>query len=136
MKHSWQQSTVSIDLTGALKPSKTKLNITTKSHSLFFVYGLFLLVFSFVLRFAVNCFLCIHISELLMTKTVDCFVVGHWALSHNKLTERHVSRHMTNLIDVQMEEDGYPQDMYECFIQTSWKEGDLVLDIGSENGNI
>lgn len=74
-------------------------------------------------------------KELLMTKTVDCFVVGHWALSHNKLTERHVSRHMTNLIDVKMEEDGYPQDMYECFIQTFSKEGDLVLDIGSENGN-
>ena len=71
-----------------------------------------------------------------MTKTVDCFVVGHWALSHNKLTERHVSRHMTNLIDVQMDEDGYPQDMYECLIQTFSKEGDLVLDIGSENGNI
>ena len=53
-----------------------------------------------------------------MTKTVDCFVVGHWALSHNKLTERHVSRHMTNLIYVQMDEDGYPQDMYECLIQT------------------
>lgn len=42
---------------------------------------------------------------------------------------------MTNLIDVKMEEDGYPQDMYECFIQTFSKEGDLVLDIGSENGN-
>ena len=72
-----------------------------------------------------------------MTKTVDCFVVGHWALSHNtELTERHVSRHMTNLIDVQMDEDGYPQDMYECLIQTFSKEGDLFLDIGSENGNI
>ena len=60
----------------------------------------------------------------------------YWALSYNNLSERHGSRHMTNLIDVQMEEDGYPQDMYECFIQTFAKEGDLVLDTGSENGNI
>ena len=48
----------------------------------------------------------------------------------------YVSTHMTNLIDVQMDEDGFLQDVYECFIQTFSKAGDLVLDNGSENGNI
>ena len=51
MKHSWQQWTVSIDLTGALKPRKTMLNITTKSHGLFFVYGLLFLEAFFPLLF-------------------------------------------------------------------------------------
>lgn len=69
-----------------------------------------------------------------MSEIVECFVVGHWALSHKKLTERHVSQHMANLVDVEMEPDGFPQELYECFIQTFSKEGDLVLDIGSENG--
>ena len=50
----------------------------------------------------------IHLSDLLMSEVVDCFVVGHWALSHKKLTERHVSGHMGNLVDVRMEVDGYP----------------------------
>ena len=58
-----------------------------------------------------------------MSKIVDCFVVGHWALSHKKLTERHVSGHITNL-----------DELYETLVQTFLKGGDLVLDIGSENG--
>jgi len=69
-----------------------------------------------------------------MSEIVDCFVVGHWALSHKKLTERHVSGHIANLVDVTMEVDGYPQELYECLVQTFSKAGDLVLDIGSENG--
>lgn len=63
--------------------------------------------------------------------------MGHWALSHKKLTKRHVSGHITNLVDVEMgadDSDGYPQELYETLVQTFSKEGDLVLDIGSENG--
>ena len=54
---------------------------------------------------------CICFSDLLMTEIVDCFVVGHWAVSHKKLTERHVSRQMTNLVDVEVEVDGYPEEL-------------------------
>ena len=77
---------------------------------------------------------CICFSDLLMTEIVDCFVVGHWAVSHKKLTERHVSRQMTNLVDVEVKVDGYPEELYESIIKTFSKEGDLVLDVGSENG--
>ena len=73
-------------------------------------------------------------SDLLMTETVDCFIVGHWALSHKKLTERHVSGHI-NLVDVEMGVDGYPQELCKCFKQTFSKEGDLIRDIVSENAS-
>ena len=75
-----------------------------------------------------------YLSDLLMSEVVDCFVVGHWALSHKKLTERHVSRQITNLVEVEMAGEGYPQELYETLIQTFSKEGDLLLDIGSETG--
>ena len=68
---------------------------------------------------------------------MDCFVVGHRALSHKKLTKRHVSGHIANLVDVEMaadDSDGYPQELYKTLVQTFSKEGDLVVDIGSENG--
>ena len=45
-----------------------------------------------------------------MTDVVDCFIVGHWAVSHKKLTERHVSRYMENLVDVDVGIDGHPKN--------------------------
>ena len=30
---------------------------------------------------------CLYLSGVLMSEIVDCFVVCHWALSHEKLTE-------------------------------------------------
>lgn len=47
-----------------------------------------------------------------------------------------MSRHMTNLVDVEMGVDGHPEGLYESIIKTFSKEGDLVLDIGSRNGNL
>ena len=51
-----------------------------------------------------------------------------------KLTEMHVSRQMTNLVDVEVQVDGYPEELYESIIKTFSKEGDLVLDVGSGKG--
>lgn len=76
---------------------------------------------------------CICFSDFLMTEIVDCFVVDHWAVSQKKLTEMHVSRQMTNLVDVELQVDGYPKELYESIIKTFSKEGDLVLDVGSGN---
>ena len=51
-----------------------------------------------------------------------------------KLTEMHVSRQMTNLVDVEVQVDGYPEELYESIMKTFSKEGDLVLDVGSGKG--
>jgi len=76
---------------------------------------------------------CICFSDFLMTEIVDCFVVGHWAVSQKKLTEMHVSRQMTNLVDVEVQVDAYPEELYESIVKTFSKEGDLVLDVRSGN---
>lgn len=73
--------------------------------------------------------------DLLMTEVVDCFVVGHWAVSH-KLTERHVSRATTNAIEVLRSSSHQPQELYEWLITSFSKEGDLILDLGSGNGKL
>ena len=80
--------------------------------------------------------MCICLLDLLMTEVVDCFVVGHWAVSHNKLTDRHVSRPATNVIEVARESLFQPKELYESLITTFSKEGDLILDIGSGNGKL
>ncbi|XP_068733320.1 uncharacterized protein [Montipora capricornis] len=74
-------------------------------------------------------------EDLLMTEVVQCFLVCHWAVSYNKLTERHVSRAATNVIEVIRDGSCQPRELYESLIETFSKEGDLVLDIGSANGN-
>lgn len=74
-------------------------------------------------------------EDLLMTEVVECFVVCHWAVSYNKLTERHVSRAATNVIEIIRDGSCQPRELYESLIETFSKEGDLVLDIGSANGN-
>ncbi|XP_067050069.1 uncharacterized protein [Acropora muricata] len=74
-------------------------------------------------------------EDLLMTEVVECFVVCHWAVSCNKLTERHVSRAATNVIEVIRDGLCQPRELYESLIETFSKEGDLILDIGSANGN-
>ena len=51
-----------------------------------------------------------------------------------KPTEMHVSRQMTNLVDVEVQVDGYPEELYESIIKTFSKEGNLVLDVGSGKG--
>ena len=77
----------------------------------------------------------VHI-DLLMTEVVECFVVCHWAVSYNKLTERHVSRAATNVIEIIRDGSCQPRELYESLIETFSKEGDLVLDIGSANGKL
>ena len=74
--------------------------------------------------------------DLLMTEVVECFVVCHWAVSCNKLTERHVSRAATNVIEVIRDGLCQPRELYESLIDTFSKEGDLILDIGSANGKL
>lgn len=74
--------------------------------------------------------------DLLMTEVVECFVVCHWAVSCNKLTERHVSRAATNVIEVIRDGLCQPRELYESLIETFSKEGDLILDIGSANGKL
>ena len=54
---------------------------------------------------------CICLSDLPMTEVVEFFVVGHWAVFHKKLTERHVSRNMKNLVDVEMRVTGQRKDL-------------------------
>lgn len=72
-----------------------------------------------------------------MTEVIDCFVVGHWAVSDKKLTDRHVSRNTTNFIEVEKESvQGHPKELYSNLVATFSKEGDLVLDIGSGNGKL
>lgn len=41
---------------------------------------------------------------------------------------------MTNLVDVEVQVDGYPEELYESIIKTFSKEGNLVLDVGSGKG--
>ena len=60
----------------------------------------------------------------------------HWAVSYNKLTERHVSRAATNVIEIIRDGSCQPRELYESLIETFSKEGDLVLDIGSANGKL
>ena len=76
------------------------------------------------------------ILDLLMTEVVECFVVCHWAVSCNKLTERHVSRAAINVIEVIRDGLCQPRELYESLIETFSKEGDLILDIGSANGKL
>ena len=71
-----------------------------------------------------------------MTEVVECFVVCHWAVSCNKLTERHVSRAAINVIEVISDGLCQPRELYESLIETFSKEGDLILDIGSGNGKL
>ena len=77
---------------------------------------------------------CICFSDFLMTEIVDCLVARHWAVYQKKLTQMHVSRKMTNLVDVEVEVDGYLKELYESIIKTFSKNGDLILDVGSGNG--
>ena len=77
--------------------------------------------------------------DLLMTEVVECFVVCHWAVSTvlcNMLTERHVSRAATNVIEVIRDGLCQPRELYESLIETFSKEGNLILDIGSANGKL
>ena len=69
-----------------------------------------------------------------MTKVVDAFVVGHWAVSR-KLTNRHVNRPTTNAIEDSTEGKYHGADVYNSLIGTFSQEDDLILDIGSKNGN-
>ena len=78
----------------------------------------------------------IYFSELLMTEVVDCFVVGHWAVSSNKVTDRHISRPATNMIEIEKSGQWQPEGLYESLVTTFSQEGDVVLDIGSRNGKI
>ena len=56
--------------------------------------------------------------DLLLTEVVECFVVCHWAVSFNKLTERHVSRAATNVIEVIRDDLCQPRELYESLIET------------------
>jgi len=70
-----------------------------------------------------------------MTEVVNSFVVGHWAVAR-KMVDRHVSKHTTNVVSVESEEaDKQPKEVYEHLLSTFSKEGDLILDIASGNGN-
>lgn len=74
-------------------------------------------------------------KDLLMTEVVNSFVVGHWAVAR-KMVDRHVSKHTSNVVTVASEEaDKQPKEVYEHLLSTFSKEGDLILDIGSGNGN-
>ena len=68
-----------------------------------------------------------------MTEVVECFVVGHWAVSHNNLTDQHVSRTTKNVINIKRENSYQPNELYESRIETFSKEGDVILDIRSGN---
>ena len=74
--------------------------------------------------------------DLLMTEVAECFVLCHWAVSCNKLTERHVLRAATNLIEVFRHGVCQPRELYGSLIETFSQEGDLILDIGSVNGKL
>ena len=52
------------------------------------------------------------------------------------VSERHVSRVATNVIEVIRDGLCQPRELYESLIETFSKEGDLILDIGSTNGKL
>lgn len=88
--------------------------------------------------FIVNRGMKLNENDLLMTDVVESFLVGHWAVSREVMvTERHVSRPTTNVIDVNCEEEGQwqPKEVYRFLIETFSLKGDLILDLGSGNGN-
>ena len=70
----------------------------------------------------------ISFSELLIIEVVDCFVVGHWAVSSNKVTERHVSRPAKNMIEVQKSGRLQPEGLYQSHITTFSQEGSEYLN--------
>ena len=84
-------------------------NIVSKKMNINFVQSV--LVFQFVSLMFVN-------LDLLMTEVVECFVVCHWAVSCNKLTERHVLRAATNVIEVIRDGACQPRELYGSLIET------------------
>ena len=59
-----------------------------------------------------------------MIEVVECFVVAHWAVFHNNLTDQHVSRTTTNVIDIKKEKNSYqPKELYESLTETFSKRG-------------
>ena len=63
-----------------------------------------------------------------MTEVVDCFVVGHWAVPSNKVTERHVSRHAKNMIEVQKSGRLQSEGLYQSLVTTFSQEGSEFLN--------
>ena len=74
-----------------------------------------------------------------MTEVVHCFIVGHWAVSSEQtVTERHMARSTTNIIEIDNHDErkrpGMPKEFYTFFVKTFSLEGDLILDLGSGSG--
>ncbi|CAH3186771.1 unnamed protein product [Porites lobata] len=75
-----------------------------------------------------------------MTEVVQSFIVGHWAVSRElTVTERHVARSTTNIIEIENHDErkrpGMPRELYTFLVKTFSLEGDLIFYIGIGNGN-
>ena len=74
-----------------------------------------------------------------MTEVVRSFIVGHSAVSRElTVTERHVARSTTNIIEIENHDErkrpGMPRELYTFLVKTFSLEGDLIFYLGIGNG--